>query len=488
VQRTRDLKAPRLPSLVGEALGSVTGDRTALLGLVASCVALAAAGLDPHVLDPGQARMRAALAETPSLEIALAIAALVQAAFLLAGGAIADIWRSRRILLAALLGLVVACAGATLMPSGPGLVASRVLAWACDGLIIPFAVGSVAVLYRGEARATALGILFAVFGAASILAPALLGLFGPGGPEIQAFGLCAAVALAGVWATRRWLPDLPGALPGQRLLIATTALWAFGIVAAADGIAQEEWWLALLGAAFIAAGLGARRVARRPADEGVRARQGGAALAAGIVIGFSQAAPLLALPTFFTVVQRIDGLLANVLLAPFVIALMVAGPASGLLLSRYSPRVLIIAGVWTIAAGDLAFAAVMGPATPYLALVVPFVLVGAGFVVATAIRTAVIFASTPRHLPATAAALNEAAIGVGTRLGTTLIVLVWTGAVGDLTVADSLRLGLAVAGIVGVIGGVGVFLLLGPDDPVRTVWDLRDERAAASGVPGPEPA
>ena len=101
------------------------------------------------------------------------------------------------------------------------------------------------MLYRGEARATALGILFGVFGAATMVAPALVSVFGPGGPEIQAFALCAAAALLGVWATRRWLPDLPGALPYQRLLIATTALWAFGVFAAVDGLVQAEPWLVL---------------------------------------------------------------------------------------------------------------------------------------------------------------------------------------------------------------------------------------------------
>ena len=417
------MRRVHLPSFIADAVRDVAADRTALLGLVAASIALAAAGLDPHVLDPGQTRMRLALGETPSLETALSVAALVQAAFLLVGGAVADIWRSRRILLAALLGLAVASAGATLLPDGPGLVASRVLAWACDGIIIPFSVGVVAQLYRGEARATALGILFAVFGAATIVGPALLTVFGPEGPEIQAFALCAAVALVAVWVVRRWLPDLPGALPSQRLLIATTALWAFGVVALVDGLAQLEPALVVLGAAFIVAGLGARRVAGRPAEEGVRVRQGGAALAAGLVIGFSQAVPMAGMPAFFTAVQGIDGLVANLLLAPFVVAVMVAGPASGWLLARYSPRALIIAGVFAIAAGDLAFAAVLSPDTPYFALVVPFILVGAGFVVATAIRTAVIFASTPQRLPATAAALNEASLGVGARLGTTLVVL-----------------------------------------------------------------
>jgi hypothetical protein len=49
--------------------------------------------------------------------------------------------------------------------------------------------------------------------------------------------------------------------------------------------------------------------------------------------------------------------------------------------------------------------------------VLPFLLVGAGFVIATTVRTAVIFASVPRHLPASAAALNEASVGLGSRIG-----------------------------------------------------------------------
>jgi len=48
------------------------------------------------------------------------------------------------------------------------------------------------------------------------------------------------VALVAVWATRRWLPDLPGALPSQRLTVATTALWAFGVDEAVDGLVQLD--------------------------------------------------------------------------------------------------------------------------------------------------------------------------------------------------------------------------------------------------------
>jgi len=466
------MRSNRLPRFILD----VFADRRASLGLLASCLALLAAGLDPHVLDAGTVRGRAILAEAPSLELLFTVAALTQAGFLLVGGAVADIWRSERLLRWALIGLAVASAGATVLPQGPGLVASRLLAWACDGLIIPFAIGAVAQLYRQETRATALGILFAVYGAGSVLAPTLVTIFGPEGPEIQAFALCAGFALAAVWATSRWLPDLPGAQPSQRPFIAATALWAFGVVVAVDGLVQLESWLLVSGAIIIVIALLALRLAGGPAGEGVLARPAGAALASGLVIGFSQSVPLIVLPAFFLVVQGLDPLLANVLIAPFILALLAAGPLAGWLLGHFSPRVVIIGGVWAIAVADLAFVVFLAPGSPYPLFIVPFLLVGAGFAVSTAIRTAVIFASTPRRLPATAAALNEASLGVGARLGTTLVVLARSGAFSEGSELYWLQICLLIAAIVAATGGVVVFLLLGPHDPVRTVWELRDER------------
>lgn len=466
----------RLPPFVTDLFT----DRRALMALIASCVALGAAGLDPHVLDPGGRRVSEAIAADPSVEILVAIAALIQAGFVLIGGAVADLWRSRRLLQVALAMLVVASVGATIFPDGPGLVVSRVLAWAADGLIIPFAVGMVAVVYRGPERATALGLLFAVYGATTALAPFLVTVFGSPGPEIQAFGLCAIVALLAIWTTQRWMPDLPGAERGQRLLIVTTVLWAFGVVTVVIGLIDWEPWLMAVGMVPIVVALGARRVAHRGPEQGVHVRAGGAALAAGIVIGFSQAVPMLVVPQFFTIVQGIDGMVATLFVAPFAIALFAAGPVAGWLLQRYSPRALIAGGTLAIALANIAFVLVMQPDTGYLLFIVPFALVGGGFVIGTAVRTAVIFAATPARLPATAAALNEASIGVGARLGVTMVVLTRAGWIeGVVAPIDQYRLVLVVTALVGVIGAVVVFLLQGRQDPVKSVWDLRDERAPA---------
>ncbi|MEZ4596748.1 MAG: hypothetical protein R3C32_07835 [Chloroflexota bacterium] len=47
----------------------------------------------------------------------------------------------------------------------------------------------------------------------------------------------------------------------------------------------------------------------------------------------------------------------------------------------------------------------------------PLAAIGAGFVVGTCVRTAVIFAGVPRRLPATAAALNQSSLMVGAQIG-----------------------------------------------------------------------
>ena len=148
-------------------------------------------------------------------------------------------------------------------------------------------------------------------------------------------------------------------------------------------------------------------------------------------------------------------------------------------------------------------------------------------------RTAIIFASVPRGLPATAAALNEASIALGNRIGIVLVTAIvagvslatydashagasgaglrqefadllyaigtpsfpsLAGAVRPEDVAGYLdayvagvRTALALGGVAALLGGLVVWLLLGKRDPLaargadamRSVYEHRDERVAA---------
>ena len=157
--------------------------------------------------------------------------------------------------------------------------------------------------------------------------------------------------------------------------------------------------------------------AAQPAGIEVEMRPVAVVLAVGLFIGLAQAVPMTLLPVFFQVILGFGPIFAVAAIAPIIVALVVAGPVAGWLLPRSSPRVLVGGGLVAVGLGDLLLGLVAGRGVSYLLFILPFVLVGAGFVIATTVRTAVIFASVPRDLPGSAAALNEASVGLGGRIG-----------------------------------------------------------------------
>lgn len=520
----------KLPAFITD----VTDDRPSFRVLIAATVAIAAAGLDPKVLDPGMPDVRAAIRSAPDIQSLVLLGVVIVSGFLIVGGVVSDMFRDARLLTAGLCLFVLSSTMAILMPSGPGLLLSRGVAWVAGGLVIPFAIGSVARAYGGAARATALGVVYAVMGAATAAAPALALAQGVDGGRWPAFLACGAMAVVALIVIRGRLPDLPGASLTERPWQAVIGLWAFGITALIAGILsigridpiRVGVVVAGVVIVLIATGL-SHRLVRAGTAPPVDIRAVTVVLGVGVVVGFAQVAPTLQLPMFFQFVEDFPALLATAAIAPFVLALLLAGPVSGFLLARYQPRVLIAAGLIAIGLADIAVAMVIAPRVSYLAFVVPFALVGAGFVVATTVRTAIIFASVPRGLPATAAALNEASVGVGGRIGVTVVTLIavtvatetYTAGLAGLdpaaaermltafqdvvaliglpgfvqsvqgidaairpeyneAVVQGLRMSHLIPGVVAVIAGVIAYLALGHRDPVQSVFDYSDERGS----------
>ena len=169
------------------------------------------------------------------------------------------------------------------------------------------------------------------------------------------------------------------------------------------------------------------------------------ALFAGVVIAVAQSVPMVQLPQYFAIVDRFGPVFGMLAVAPLFLGLVVAGPIAGYLLSRFTPRVLVAAGLVVVGIGNLGVALLAGPGTGYVLYVLPLLLIGAGFVVGTTVRTAIIFASVPRGLPATAAALNEASIALGNRIGIVLVTAIVAGV--SLASYDAAHAGAAGAGL-----------------------------------------
>jgi len=249
----------------------------------------------------------------------------------------------------------------------------------------------------------------------------------------------------------------------------------------------------------------------------------------GVILGIAQTAPMMELPRYFQMVLGYGPLFAVAALAPLFGALVLAGPVAGFLLARYSPRTLVGVGAIVVGLGSFLLSLISTPSAGYLWFIVPCALVGAGFVVATTVRTAIIFASVPRGMPATAAALNEASISVGARIGIVLVTAIvaqvalatYTASVAGLPAAEAqqaigafqdilavvgtpsfsqvaaaveaanvqpykdayaagVQAALALGGLTAVVGGLIAWVALGRHDPLATVYEHRDEREAVA--------
>jgi MFS family permease len=277
-----------------------------------------------------------------------------------------------------------------------------------------------------------------------------------------------------------------------------------------------------------------------------------AALTVGIAIGFAQMVPLMLLPIVFEYPLRYGTWWAVGAIAPFVIALLLAGPVSGVLLRRFGPRGILSVGTLAIGLANVLLALIIwgingwvrdyftadpGAARPvldplhYLLFIVPMIMIGAGFVVATVVRTAVVFATTPRGLPGSAAAINEASVVLGSRIGivvaTTALAAAAIGSfrtmaerarsteaevtalVGEFELMlrslgtprfrdaygatlegsdtlkgaaymvaylDGVTVALIVSALVAILGAVLAWILVGRRGPIETVFDMQDER------------
>jgi hypothetical protein len=396
--------------------------------------------------------------------------------------------------------------------------------------VLPLALAVVAVTYNGATRATALGIAYAALGASTAIAPALLLAVTPTLGRWPAFLLAAACLAAAAVVVIRRVPNTAASGLSLRQ-VAPHAIWAFGLLALTGGLVGfRENSESIIRLALIVGGVGLvviflvrqRRRSTISDDAAIDIRPATVAIVAGVILAIAQAAPMLELPLFFQISQQYSPLLSTIALAPFILALIVSGPIAGALLGRYSPRALICGGLVFVGVGNVALAQAT-PSSPYFFFILPFFLVGAGFVVGTSVRTAVIFASTPSRMPSTAAALNQASLTVGAQAGVAAVTALVTSAAiaafaasqatGGASVEEFRTFLLAIgtaefgqaidtldpaataafgaafaagvqyavfaAGLAAFIGAAIVWVAMPGSQPVTSIWDTRDERAAA---------
>jgi MFS transporter, DHA2 family, methylenomycin A resistance protein len=391
------------------------------------------------------------------------------AAFLLTAGSVSDRLGSLRVFLAGLTLFTLASAGCGLAPSIAALITLRVVQGTAAAMLVPSSLALLQAAYTSRAaRARAVGLWGAMGGAAAASGPVIGGALTGAASWRLVFAVNVPVGLGALWLAARHLatpasgrdpaPDGRRGTPppgrrgaGMDRVGQVTAVIALAALAGALIEGGPLGWgspLVLAAAATaVLAAVGfvlAERRSRAPMLPLALLRRPtlSAGSAVGLLINLGLYGQLFAFSLYLQQVRGDSPLAAGIALLPEAGIVPFASALSGRLTSRTGPRVTMLAGLLLGGAGFGA-QVVAGPATPYLALVLPLAAAGAGMALTMPAMTTAVMESAPDGWAGLASGLLTSSRQVGSTLGVALAGALVAGQAGFV---PGLHAALAVSG------------------------------------------
>jgi EmrB/QacA subfamily drug resistance transporter len=425
---------------------------------------LAVLGVAQFLMVLDQAVMNVAISQlvedfdttVTTIQMVIALYALVMAGLMLTGGKLGDLWGRRR---AFAIGLCIYGAGSALTAASWS-VPSLMLGWSVlegigAALVLPALVALVAGSYRGGDRAIAYGVLGGVAGAGIAVGPILGGWMTTDFSWRVVFVGEVVVAL-GILAGTRLIrePDREAGAP--RLDWVGSVLSASGLALVVFGVLQaSNWgWLApraspiepfgfsltpfVIGAgALVLAGFVAweRRREERGLDPlvhlpllRIRSLRGGVSMLLAqnlILMGI-----FFTIPLFLQVVQGLDALETGVRMLPASAGLFLAAIAGSALAKRFAPRPLVRVGLLVVLAAIAMLLSTIEPELDNASFLIAMGVLGVGMGLIVSQLGNVVQSSVGDADRSEAGGLQNTAQQLGSSLGTALLgAIVITGLV-----------------------------------------------------------
>jgi EmrB/QacA subfamily drug resistance transporter len=352
------------------------------------------------------------------------------AGLLLAGSGLADRFGRRRVFLSGFVGFAAASVLTAASQTVGEVIAARAVMGMAAACVLPPALSLLAVLFPPELRPKALGVWSAVAGLGLALGPVAGGALVDVAGWRWVFLVNVPFVLVAAPLGLRWLPESrrPGAPPLDLPGVALSTVALTGIVfALIEGVDASWTSPTVVGAAAvgIAAGVAFFAVELRRArplfDVRVLARPRVSAGASAILATYiASLGMLFVLPQYVQYVQGHSALASGLELAPFGLGLGALATVSGRLVARYGPRVVLLAGLLTAAAGYAPLLLLSGDSPPAL-VVLGTGIVGCGMGLAFPPATAVIMNDLGLERAGDGAAVNQLARQVGGALGVAIV-------------------------------------------------------------------
>lgn len=355
---------------------------------------------------------------------------LTLSALLLLGGALGDRYGRRRLYLLGISFFAVASAVCGLAPSIGSLIAARVIQGVGGALLVPESLAIVRAVFREEDQGRAIGLWSGLSGVTTAAGPLLGGWLIDALSWRWVFLLNLPLATVAAFFTVHCMPETRDPSAAPRLDVLGASLATLGLAgltyALIEGPAHggpSGWAAGIAGAVGFTAFLAveARRHAPMLPLSLFRSPQFSGANGTTLALYFA-----LGGATFLLVItlQRALGysaLAAGAALAPLTLITLVLSPVAGKATGRFGHRVFMTVGPLIAAVGLLLFLRV-GVGTPYVAGVLPGVLVLAlGLAATVAPLTAAVFQAAPTHLAGIASGVNNAVARIAGLLSVALL-------------------------------------------------------------------
>jgi EmrB/QacA subfamily drug resistance transporter len=322
------------------------------------------------------------------------------AVLLLTAAAIGDRFGRRRMFIAGLLLFIAASVVCALSTSISWLIMARVIQGAGAAFVMPLAMSLLAAAIPPERRARALGIFTGITGLAVLSGPVVGGAVTEGLAWQWIFWLNVPIGLALIPLVMRRINESYGgdvSLDIKGFIYATLASFglAWGLVRG-----NQSGWLSTevlaafaLGILFLIVFV---RWEKRAAEPMVpmrffRSRNFSAGSVASFLLFAAMFGTVFFVAQFLQIEQGYSPLDAGLRVVPWTATVFIIAPISGSLVNKIGERPLVFSGLLLQGLGFLWLAAIATPETPYLQMILPFILTGTGTSLAMpALQTSVI--------------------------------------------------------------------------------------------------
>lgn len=429
--------------------------------------------LDNLVVTTALPAMRTAFgASTGDLQWIVDAYTLPFAALLLTAAALGDRFGRRLVFILGIGLFTCASAGCALATTIGALMAARAVQGAAGAVVMTLSLTLLAEAVPPRQRPLAIALWSGFTGLGVAVGPVLGGAVVEGLRWSWIFWLNVPVGLVAIVLAVRLLTESRGParhidLAGVALLTTSIAVMVWGVVEApTHGWASPRVLTALAGGAAVF-GLFVRWQSRSASPmlplRLFRIRAFSVINTLSFTLNVGVYGSIFLLANFFQVVQGASPLQAGLRTLPASLVPMFVGPATGLLMARWSPARLVFAGQAAVVISLVWMAAVFSADVAFTVLVGPFLLAGIGLGLSYPPISTVAIEAVPEPERGVASGVNNTARELGVAVGVAVLVSIFatTGGYTPATFVDGLTPALLTASVIVAAGATLTGLLPG---------------------------